>query len=196
MNPIRQFFKDFGNLPKHEFGRKYFLLPATLTFLCFTIWLMSRILTPINSLTRTVGTVVSMDSVIIRVKNKPLYKRVDKDLRIYLVDEEHFFKVSSSNGFNFITSKIKIGDHVIIYADPPLESFLFGKSRRICQLEHNGDTIIDFLEEKKSYYPSIAILVVSTLAFGSWYVYRRRKASANNALAKTRLTKEQSAIIR
>ena len=195
MNPIKKFFKDFGNLPKHEFGSKYFLLPATLTFLCFTIWLTSRILTPIDSLTRTVGTVASIDSVITRVRNKPLYKRVDKDLRIHLADEEHFFKVSGSKGFHFITSKIKIGDKIIIYADPPFESFLFGKSRRMCQLEHNGETIIDFRKEKKSYYPSVAILVVSTLAFGTWYVYRRRKASANNALAKAGLTEEQSAIV-
>lgn len=184
MNPIKQFFKDFGKLPKHEFGRKYLLLPATLTFLCFTIWLTSRILTPIDSLTKTVGTVASMDSVITRVKNKPLYKRVDKDLRIHLLEDEHFFKVSSSKGFGFITSKIKIGDEVVIYTDPPFESFLFGKSRRICHLGHNGETIIDFRKEKKSYYPSVAILVISTLAFGTWYVYRRRKASADNALAK------------
>lgn len=196
MNPIKQFFRDLGNLPKHEFGRKYLLIPATLTCLCFAIWLTSRILTPLHSLTRTQGTVVSMDSLITRIKDKPLYKRVDKDLRIYLADHTDFFKVSTSEDFSFITSKIGIGDRVTIYTDPPFERFLFGKSPRICHLEYSGETIIDFNKQKKSYYASVAILVVSTLGFGSWYYFRRRKAAANRALAKAGLTEEQSALVR
>jgi len=182
MNLVKQFFKDLWKLPKHEFGRNYLLLPAMLTFLCFSIWLTSLILTPLNYLTRTSGTVASMDSVITGGKNKLFYKRVDKDLRIYLVGQTGFFKVSGSSDFNFITSEIRSGSQVTIYADPPFETFLFGRSRRICQLEHNGEIIINFDKEKKSYYPLVAFLIVITVGFGSWYFHRRRKAAERRAL--------------
>ena len=108
MNPIKQFFKDLWNLPKHEFGRKYFLLPATFVFLAMALWLSIETILPLNSLTKTTGIVTRMDSVITRVKNKPIYKQIDKELRISLDNQSNYYTVSTSTDFGFIISKINI----------------------------------------------------------------------------------------
>jgi hypothetical protein len=174
-NPIKRFFRDFWHLPKHKFGQKYLLLPFAIVFLCSAMWLTSRVLTPLNNLERVAGTVASMDSVVTRVKDKPLYKRLDKELRIYLSSRPN--------------SKVRVGDEVVIFTNPPFETFIFGKSDRICQLEHNGEKIIEFKEQNEKYYPSIALLLTATIGFFIWYFYTRRKAAANNSFAKVGMTK-------
>jgi hypothetical protein len=184
MNPIKQFFQDFWNLPKHKFGQKYLLLPFTLIFFCFAIWLSSRVLTPLNSLQQSVGTITSMDSFITRVKDKIFYKRVDKELRIYLFKHPSYYMVSTSSDFSFITSKVTVGDKVVIFTNPPFERLFFGKSERIYQLEHGGEKIIDFKQQNRKYYPSIGLLLTATIGFGIWYIYSRRKAAANIVLPK------------
>jgi hypothetical protein len=188
-NPIKRFFRDFWHLPKHKFGQKYLLLPFAIVFLCSAMWLTSRVLTPLNNLERVAGTVASMDSVVTRVKDKPLYKRLDKELRIYLSSRPNYYMVSTSSDFGFITSKVRVGDEVVIFTNPPFETFIFGKSDRICQLEHNGEKIIEFKEQNEKYYPSIALLLTATIGFFIWYFYTRRKAAANNSFAKVGMTK-------
>ena len=145
-------------------------------------------LTPLNSLERVAGTVAAMDSVVTRVKDKPLYKRVDKELRIYLSNHPNYYKVSTNSDFGFITSKVRVGDEVVMFTNPPFETLILGKSNRICQLEHNGEKTIDFKEQNEKYHPSIALLLTATIGFSIWYFYSRRKAAANSSFAKVGLT--------
>ena len=176
MNPIKQFFKDLWNLPKHEFGRKYFLLPATLVFLAMALWLSIEMILPLNSLTKSTGIVTRMDSVITRVKNKPLFKQVDKELRIFLDNQSYYYTVSTSTDFGFIISKINIGDKVFIYTRPKLYELLsFGVNKRIYQLESRKDYVIDFKEHQRKLPLSVLILWISTFGFGSYYIYRWKK---------------------
>ena len=116
---MKRFFSDFVDLPKHEFARKYLLLPVTLCMFLFALWIGAVIFTPLDKLQRVVSNVVKIDSVITRVKNKPLFKEVSRELRISLTGQQEIFFVSTTSDFGDITSKIREGDRVTIYYNMP-----------------------------------------------------------------------------
>lgn len=172
---MKKFFSDFLDLPKHQFFRKYFLLPATVFMFAFSIWLGAIQFTPLERLTRTEGTVSVIDSVVTQVKNKPLFKEVTQELRISLMRKENYFTVSSTSGFSAITSKIKPGDHVAIYSDVPMHKWFLGESPRIYQLEKNGQIIISFDAYQKKMTGPLLLLIIFTFGFGGYYLYWRSK---------------------
>lgn len=176
MNPIKQSFKDFWYLPKQYFGRKYLLLPATLVFLAMALWSSTETILPLKSLTKTTGIVTRMDNFVTRVKNKPLFKQIDKELRICLDDQSNDYTVSTSGDFGFITSKVQLGYKVLIYTRPKMYKFLsFGVNKRIYQLEYQNDVITDFAAHQRKLPLAMLILWISTMGFGSYYIYRRKK---------------------
>jgi hypothetical protein len=156
-----------------------------LVFFFISLWLTAFVLTPISSLTKVSGTIARIDSVITRVKNKPFYKQVDKDLRLFLNNQSNFYKVSTSSDFGYITSKIKVGEQITLYTNPaPIDYMSFRMNNRIYHLEYKGETIIDFESHKRSLRLPLIMLYSAAIGFGGYYIYRRRKAAANNSLAK------------
>lgn len=174
---MKKFFSDFLDLPKHEFFRKYFLLPVTVFMLCVSIWLGAIIFTPLERLRRTEGTVSGIDSVVTKVKNKPLFKEVTQELRISLSRQPNYFTISSTSGFSDITSTIKQGDHVVIYSNVPFHKWFFGESPRIYQLEKNAQVIIDFDTYQKTLTLPLVLLIIFTFGFGVYYFYWRSKSN-------------------
>jgi hypothetical protein len=84
------------------------LLIASLVFLWFTISLLVDTNYNFNQLTKHHGQLVGIDSVITRVKDKPLFKEVTKQLRLTLDNERNYFTSITTTDFGDITRSLTV----------------------------------------------------------------------------------------
>jgi hypothetical protein len=108
------------------------------------------------------GEIERLDSSIIRVKDKPLFKEITKQLQVTLSSDVNTYTIETTENFGEIVSKISVGDSVTIFTKPKLWG-VFGlkKASIINHLKKNDEVIIDYLVYKRS----ISGLFYLTLTF-------------------------------
>lgn len=157
------------------------LLIASLVFLWFTISLLVDTNYSFDNLTKHSGQIVSIDSAITRVKNKPLFKEVTKQLRLTLNNEHDYFTSITTTDFGNITSKIERGDSVNIYTKKKAWG-IFGlkKDNDISHMSKGSTVVIDFANYRKSLTGSFLITLAAFLVFFTIYVIKTKRRYMRN----------------
>jgi hypothetical protein len=108
------------------------------------------------------GVIERLDSAIIKVKDKPLFKEVTKQLQLQLSSDNNFYTLETTENFGNVISKLSIGDSVTVFTKPKLWG-IFGlkKSSIINHLTKNKEVVIDYA----TYKSSISGLFYLTLTF-------------------------------
>jgi hypothetical protein len=97
------------------FHKDTIALIASLVFLWFTIGLLVDSNYHFEDLTKHSGRMVKIDSVITRVKDKPLFKEITKELRLTIDTDDTYFTSITNKDFGYITNNIFIGDTVNVF---------------------------------------------------------------------------------
>ena len=123
------------------------------------------------------GAITRMDSVITRVKDKPFFKEITKQLRITLNTQgDKVFTLLTTKDFGYVSSKVIIGDTVTLFTKPKVWG-IFGlkKSSDINHLIKDEIVIINYQDYKKSisgfFYFTLAFAIILFIA----YVVKLRK---------------------
>lgn len=150
-------------------------------FLWFTLGLLVDSNYRFTNLTKYSGCLIKIDSVITRVKDKPLFKEITKELRLTLDNETGYFTSITTTDFGEITSNISMGDTLNIFTKNKIWG-IFGmkKARDISHLTKGSTVLIDF----KKYQQSLSGLFIFTLIFSisflmSYIVRTRRRYIIN-----------------
>jgi hypothetical protein len=108
------------------------------------------------------GTIERLDSVIVSVKDKPLFKEVTKQLQLQLSADNKVYTLETTGNFGNVVSKIGIGDSVTVFTKPKLWG-IFGlkKASVINHLTKDKEVVIDYATYKRS----ISGLFYLTLTF-------------------------------
>ncbi len=161
---IRQFLKFL-------FHRKSGPLIGSLIFVWVTISLYVDLNTTKDELIPHVGKLVGIDSVITKVKNKPLFKEITKQLRLTLDTESSYFTSITTSNFASITSQIDVGDNVTIYTKyKKLGIFGLKKNNEMSQLTKGNIEIIDYKHYQKTIQKMIFLCGFFSLAFLVWFI--------------------------
>ncbi|RYE39109.1 MAG: hypothetical protein EOP48_26175, partial [Sphingobacteriales bacterium] len=111
------------NVPKFLrliFLKETFLLIFGLVWLWFSVGLYVDGTYKIEDLKPHNGVIEGLDSVIIRVKDKPLFKEVTKQLRLKLSSDNNVYTLQTTENFGNVVSKVNIGDTVTVFTKPKL----------------------------------------------------------------------------
>lgn len=119
--------------------------------LWFTISLIADSNTSINNMIANKGVLTNIDSAIIKVKDKPLFKEITKELRLTLANKKAAFIYSTTINFGEITSALEIGDTVTIYTIQKVWG-IFGLKNKmtIRHLSKKNQVLINYDTYKKS----------------------------------------------
>jgi len=122
------------------------------------------------------GVILTIDSVVTRVKDKPLFKQIIQELRLTINTEQQYFTSTKTGNFTEITSKIKTGDTVTI-ATKPRAFMIFGlkKANDISQLIKGDTTIVDYEEYRATAKKMMVLLAVATVVIAIIYYVRTKK---------------------
>jgi hypothetical protein len=161
---------------KLVFHKDTIALIASLIFLWVTIGILVDSNYNKKDLTSHIGQLVKIDSVITRVKDKPLFKEITKELRLTLDNEENYFTTITTKDFGDITSQIKKGDTVTIFTKSKLWG-IFGmkKSGDISQLTNGNNVIIDFEKYKQTLSGLYILTLIASVGFFIFYYVRTRR---------------------
>ena len=144
------------------FLKETVLLIFGLVWLWFSIGLFLDGNYTIKDLKPHNGVVERLDSVIIKVKDKPLFKEVTKQLRLQLSSDNNVYTLETTENFVNVVSKVNIGDSVTVFTKPKLWG-IFGlkKASVINHLTKDKGVVIDYT----TYKSSISGLFYLTLIF-------------------------------
>ena len=144
------------------FLKETILLIFGLVWLWFSIGLYVDSNYTIADLKAHNGVIENIDSVIIKVKDKPLFKKVTKQLRLQLSSDNNVYTLETTENFGNMVSKVNIGDSVTLFTKPKLWG-IFGlkKTSIISHLIKDKEVIIDYA----NYKSSISRLFYLTLVF-------------------------------
>ena len=161
---------------KLVFHKDTIALIASLVFLWFTMGILVDSNYDKKDLTSHIGQLVKIDSVITRVKDKPLFKEITKELRLTLDNEGNYFTSITTKNFGDITSQINVGDTVTIFTKSKLWG-IFGmkKSSNISQLTKGDNVIIDFEKYKQSLSGLYILTLIASAGFFIFYYVRTRR---------------------
>ena len=131
------------------FLKETFLLIFGLVWLWFSVGLYVDGTYTIEDLKPHNGGIEGLDSVIIRVKDKPLFKEVTKQLRLQLSSDNNVYTLQTTDNFGNVVSKVNIGDTVAVFTKPKLLG-IFGlkKASDINHLTKGKDVVIDYTTYK------------------------------------------------
>jgi len=155
-----------------------FLLVATLVWLWFTISLLADINFDFQKLQPHTGQVSDVRIAITRIKNKPLYKDTTRELRISLVNEPHYFTISTTGNFDDITETLLVGDTAAVYTKEKLLGiFGYGDNQTIAHLVKHpiNKVLIDFRKKQQSNSSVVFLPAVATIIFLIWYIVKVRR---------------------
>lgn len=163
-------------IQKLIFHKDSIALIASLVFLWFTLGLIIDSNFDQKDLTKHSGKLVRIDSVITRIKDKPLFKEVTKELRLTIDTEQNYFTSVTTSHFGDITSKIAVGDTIAIFTTPKFWG-IFGmkKPSDISQLTNGNLLVIDFEKYKMSISKIYILTLIASLGFFIFYYIRIRK---------------------
>ena len=147
---------------------KFIFLKETLFLVFGVVWLWFSIGLYVDSnysikdLKPHNGVLEGLDSVILKVKDKPLFKEVTKQLRLQLSIDNNVYTLETTENFGNIVSKVNIGDSVTIFTKQKLWG-MFGlqKTSVISHLTKDKEVVIDY----KTYKDSLSGLFYLTLSF-------------------------------
>jgi hypothetical protein len=116
------------------------------------------------------GVITAIDSVVTRVKDKPLFKEIQKQLIIKLHNGNQEFTILTTESFGYITTEIGEGDSIILFTKPKLCG-IFGlkKDSDINHLIKDNKVIIDYADYKTKisglYYVTFAFFIISVIVY-------------------------------
>lgn len=128
----------------------------------------------LTDLDKYFGVFSSCDSVVIKVKDKPLFKQVTQQLNIKLENSPYIFSITTTDNFGYITSELSIGDTLYIWTKSSKEKILQTNNVSINHLVYRDKILVDF---DKSFAVTPSLIVFSFIpAFGFliWYYFRIR----------------------
>ena len=152
------------------------ILVFALAWLWFSIGLYVDSHYSINDLKPHIGKIERLNSSILRVKRKLLYKQIIKQLKVTLSSDPGTYTVETTKNFGEILSKISVGDSVTVFTKPKLWG-IFGlkKATIINHLIKNGEVVIDYSLFKKSisgfFYPTLIFSLILLIV----YIVRLKK---------------------
>ncbi|MEJ8819058.1 hypothetical protein [Lacibacter sp. H407] len=158
------------------FHKDTIALLASLVFLWFTIGLLDDINYRFEDLTKHSGQLVKIDSVITRVKDKPLFKEITKELRLTIDTDNKYFTSITTKDFGYITGNVSIGDTVHIFTKKKLWG-IFGmkKARDISHLAKGDIVIVDFEKYQQSLSGVFLVTLVAAIGFFIYYFVRTKR---------------------
>lgn len=144
------------------FIKETLILLFGLVWLWFSIGLYVDSNYSVTDLTAQKGEIERLDSSIVRVKDKPLFKEITKQLQVKLSSSQKIYTIETTETFGEIVSKVSIGDTVTVFTKSKLWG-IFGlkKASVINHLTKNNEVVIDY----SVYKSSISGLFYLTLAF-------------------------------
>jgi len=97
------------------------------------------------------GTIERLDSLVVKVKDKPLFKEITKQLQVTLSPDNRLYTIETTETFGEVVSKISVGDEATIFTKPKLWG-IFGlkKASVINHLTKGNEVVIDYLVYKSS----------------------------------------------
>jgi len=129
----------------------------------------------LTDLDKYVGVFLSCDSVVTKVKDKPLFKQVTQRLDIKLENSPYNFTIKTTDNFSYITSQISKGDTVNIWTKTNKEKVRQTNYVSINHLVFKDKIIVDF-DSTFAVTPSLIIFsLVPAFGFLIWYYFRIKK---------------------
>lgn len=163
------------HLSRLIFHKDTLALIASMVFFWFTISLLVDSNIDAEDLVPHTGIIVSIDSVITRVVNKPLFKETTKELWLTIDTEADYFSLISTSGFGDISSRIAIEDSVTVFTKPRVWGvFGLAKRRSINQLSKGGEIIIDYNKYKQKISGFFVLTLAGGIVFLILYLNRMR----------------------
>jgi hypothetical protein len=122
------------------------------------------------------GTVERLDSFIVRVKDKPFFKEVTKQLRLQLSSDNNVYTLETTENFGNVVSKISVGDSVTVFTKEKLWG-IFGlkMSSDINHMTKNGDVVVDYAAYKSSISGLFYLTLILSLVSLVIYIVKLRK---------------------
>ena len=163
-------------LLKLVFHKDTLALIASLLFLWFTIGLIVDKNYHFQDLNKHNGKIVKIDSVIVKIKNKPFFKEITKELRLSIDKGETYFTTLTTKDFGYITTNIFIGDTVDIYTKTRLWG-IFGmkQERNLSHLTKGSKVLIDYDGYKKSLSGIYILTLIVSIGFFIFYFVRLKR---------------------
>lgn len=148
---------------------------ASLTFFFTTFTSIKDYGLKLTDLDKYVGVFSSCDSVVIRVKNKPLFKQVTQRLDIKIENSPHNFTLTSTDNFGYITSQLNKGDTINIWTKTNIEEVYKTNNVSINHLVYKDKVLVDFDTKFAVTSGLIIFTLVPAFGFLIWYYIRIRK---------------------
>jgi hypothetical protein len=158
------------------FLKETIILIFALVWLWFSIGLLVDSSYSVGDLKAHNGVVVSLDSVITRVINKPLYKEIKQELRLGIDSETGYFTLTTTANFGFITNKVNVGDTVFVYTKPKLWGMFGLKSGSdINHLTKGQEIILNYNDYKTSISGFFYFTLLFSIILFIIYIVQLRK---------------------
>jgi hypothetical protein len=169
------------NLMTHQqtfkllFHRDFIMPFASLALFFMTFISIKDYGLKLTDLDKYVGLFSSCDSVVIKVKDKPLFKQVTQRLDIRLDNSPYNFTITTTDNFGYIISEISKGDTLSIWTKSDKEKVIQTKDVSINHLVHKDKILVDF-DKTFAITPSLIIFsLFGAFGFLIWYYFRIRK---------------------
>jgi hypothetical protein len=166
----------FPKILRLIFLKETVLLIFGLVWLWFSVGLYVDGTYTIKDLKPHNGVIEGLDSVIIRVKDKPLFKEVTKQLRLQLSSDNNVYTLQTTENFGYLVSKVNIGDSVTVFTKPKLWG-IFGlkKAYDINHLTKDKEVVIDYTTYKSSLSGLFYLTLIFSLVLLVVYVVKLKK---------------------
>jgi len=153
-----------------------FLMPfASFAFLYMTFTSIKDYGLKLTDLDKYVGVFLSCDSVVIKVKNKPLFKQITQRLDIKLENSPYNFTITTTDNFSYITSQISKGDTVTIWTKTNEDKAYQTNNVSINHLVYKDKILVDF-DKTFAVTPTLIIFsLIPAFGFLIWYYFRIKK---------------------
>ena len=179
INLFKNSLKELWNLSRWEFFVKY-LLPFVLVFFAWAlIGNLIEITYSKENLVRVTDKILSVNNVITKVVNKPLYKAKKHELRLYLENQDDYFRLNEKYKYENFIDKLKKGDSVTVFFRPKyLVPIGMGRQKDIYQLESGNKVLFDISARKKNSKGIVLVSSIALLIFGTLrYVAKKQKVA-------------------
>ena len=151
------------------------MLLLTLVMFWFSISLIIDSTLTIKHFEKHSGILTYKGTSIFKVVNKPFYKEITKELHLKLNNQVRQFSFILNKGFTDVTSRIQIGDSLVIFTKPKyLGIFGLGKNAAISHLIKRNQIIIDYNHYKQSASPFGYIGLALSIIFLIMYINKIR----------------------
>lgn len=153
-----------------------FLMPfASLAFFFMTFMSIKDYGLKLTDLDKYVGVFSNCDSIVTKVKDKPLFKQVTQRLEIRLEGLPYNFTITTTDNFGYITSQISKGDTINIWTKTDKEKANRTSNVSINHLVYRDKIIIDY-DKTFSITPSLIMFsLVPAFGFLIWYYFKIKK---------------------